>query len=168
MTMTPPAAPGRAPLHLEPGFEFAFAIHLGFTPPHILKTAQLGRERAGVFVTQGHFEGPRVRGDVVGASGGDYAEMRPDGVLDFDARYMLRTHDGVLIYLQSRGYRWSSPEVGQRMMKGEAVDPSEYYMRVSTRFEVEAGPYEWLARNVFVGLGARTREGNVIRYFQLL
>lgn len=151
-----------------PSLAHAFSLHLGFTAPQVVASRQLGRERAGVFVTQGHFEGPRLRGTVVGASGGDYAQLRPDGVLDFDARYMLRTDDGVLIYLQSRGYRWSSPEVAARLQRGEPVDASQYYMRVSTRFEVEAGPYDWLARHVFIGVGERQPQGNLIRYYQLL
>ncbi|UUX96407.1 DUF3237 domain-containing protein [Aquabacterium sp. J223] len=152
----------------EPRLEFAFAAHTTLTPPHIVRSHQIGRERAGVFVTHGRFEGPRVRGEVVGASGGDYAALRPDGVLDFDARYMLRTDDGVLIYLESRGYRWSAPEVAERLKRGEPVDPSQVYMRVSTRFEVEAGPYDWLARNVFIGIGERLQQGNLTRYYQLL
>lgn len=142
-----------------PRFEFAFAVQLQFTAPQVVKSRQLGQERAGVFVTQGRFEGPRIRGEVLGSSGGDYAALRPDGVLDFDARYMLRADDGTPIYLQSRGYRWAAPGDGP----AEAA-----YMRVSTRFEVEAGPHEWLARHLFFGLGQRTAGGNVIRYYQLL
>lgn len=156
------------PSGAQPYFDLAFEVHLRLTAPHVVRCSQLGRERAGVFVTQGHFEGPLLRGTVLGASGGDYAGLRPDGVLEFDARYMLQVDDGTLVYLQSHGYRWSSPEVAARLMRGDTVEAAQYYMRLSARFEVEAGPHDWLARHVFVGVGARTAEGNVIRYFQVL
>jgi len=154
-----------------PRFDFAFTVQLTLSTPQIVKCRQLGHERAGVFATQGSFEGPRIRGEVLGSSGGDYAAMRPDGVLDFDARYMLRADDGTLIYLQSRGYRWLAPaDAAPGAAPGTApgTAPEAAYMRVCTRFEVEAGPHDWLARHVFVGLGRRTATGNLIRYYCLM
>lgn len=151
-----------------PSLEFVFQIHMRLTRPSILKTTGLGVERAAIYITDGRISGPGIQGKVVSHSGGDWAVMRPDAVLDFDARYMLETDDGKFIYMTNRGYRWSTPEVNQRLMRGEPVDPSEYYMRVTPRFEVEPGSYDWLNRHVFVGVGERTPDGNVIRYYKLL
>lgn len=55
-------------------------------------------------------------------SGGDWRLLRPDGVLDFDARYLLRTDDGTVIYMQNRGYRWGPPEMMAALSRREPVD----------------------------------------------
>lgn len=154
---------------MEPKLEFAFTIHLKLDQVMVLPAASaLGYERAAIGVAEGDFEGPNIRGRVVPHSGADWASVRPDGTLDFDARYLLETDDGTLIYVQNRGYRWAPPEVMKRMAERQEVAPSEYYMRVSPKFEVAQGPHDWLARHIFVGIGERTRTGNSIHYYKLL
>jgi hypothetical protein len=153
---------------IEPRFEFAFSVRISLKPAIYLGASPSGAERAAVYLEEGDFAGPEIRGTVVSGSGGDWALVRPDGVLDFDARYLLKTDDGVVIYLQNRGYRWASPEVMARMRRREVVDPSEYYMRVSPRFEVQEGQYDWLMRYVFFGIAEKTPEGNVISYYKVL
>jgi hypothetical protein len=51
---------------------------------------------------------------------------------------------------------------------GPPVDPSEYYLRAFPAFEVEAGKHDWLTRHVFIGIGERKTDGNLIRYYALL
>lgn len=148
---------------MEPKFEYAFTIHLTLKRPVFI-----GSGRAAVYVESGVIEGPKLTGRVLPDSGGDWAGLRADGVLDFDARYLLEADDGTVIYLQNRGYRWGPPEVMQRLNTGQPVDASEYYMRVTPRFEVAAGPHEWLARHVFIGVAERTPTGNSIHYYQVL
>ncbi|MCD9028722.1 DUF3237 domain-containing protein [Luteimonas sp. BDR2-5] len=155
-------------LPAPPRLEFAFAVRIRLRPALYMGKSPLGHERAAVYLEDGEFEGPGIRGRVLSGSGGDWAVVRPDGVLDFDARYVLQTDDGVSIYMQNRGYRWGSEEVMARMRRREPVDPSEYYMRASPKFEVQSGPYDWLMRYVFVGVADKTPEGNVIRYFKVL
>ncbi|MEP6907821.1 MAG: DUF3237 domain-containing protein [Pseudoxanthomonas sp.] len=152
----------------EPRFEFVFSIRITLQPALYMGQSPAGGERAAVYIAEGDFEGPDIRGTVVPGSGGDWAVVRPDGVLDFDARYLLMTDDGVPIYLQNRGYRWASPEAMAKMKRREPVDPSEYYMRVSPKFEVQTGRYDWLMRYVFFGVAEKVPQGNVINYFKVL
>ncbi len=152
---------------MEPQLEFAFAIQLKLSPKIALGPLPQGGDRYFVEILEGSFEGPNIRGKVL-PGGGDWAHVRPDGVLDFDARYNLQTDDGSVIYLQNRGFRWGTPEVMARMARREPVDPSEYYMRVSPQFEVQKGPHDWLTKHVFIGIGDKIPEGNVIRYFKVL
>ncbi|MEO8778650.1 MAG: DUF3237 domain-containing protein [Rhodanobacter sp.] len=152
----------------DPRFEFVFSIRISLQPALYLGGMPSGGERAAVYLEEGDFEGPNIRGAVLPGSGGDWAIVRPDGVLDFDARYLLKTDDGVLIYLQNRGYRWASPDAMAKMRRREPVDSSEYYMRVSPRFEVQTGPYDWLMRYVFFGVAEKTPQGNVIHYYKVL
>lgn len=155
------------PFPLTPRLQPAFTIELTLAPPVFLPTPQLGVRHAAVHVTGGTISGPRLSGTVISNSGGDWAKLRPDGVLEFDARYSLQADDGTIIALNSRGYRWGPPELMQAQARGEFVDPSEYYMRVTPQFVVGEGPHEWLSRHVFVGLGGRTEHGNRIDYFVL-
>lgn len=156
------------PEALFPKFEFAFTVRIQLSRPRFLRPSTMGAERAAIYAESGEFEGPHIRGIVVPMSGGDFPLVRPDGVIDFDARYLLETHDGTSIYVQNRGYRWASPEVAERMRQNEQVSPSEYYMRVAPKFDVPAGPYDWLAKHVFVGVGEKLPGANAIHYFKLL
>lgn len=151
-----------------PGLEYAFTVSLVLNRAIFLKPSLQGETRAAVFIAEGEFSGPRIRGRVIPMSGADWALMRPGGVIDFDARYMLEADDGTPIYLQNRGFRWGSEEAMAALRDRQEVPDEEYYMRTSPRFEVPDGPHEWLARHVFVGRGEKTPEGNKIHYFMVV
>lgn len=153
------------PFPLAPSLTPAFTITLELSPPLFLPTPQLGVRHAAVHVRAGVVSGPRLNGHVLPDSGGDWARLRPDGVLELDARYTLEADDGTLITLIAQGYRWGPAELMQAQARGEVIDPADYYMRVTPRFVVGEGPHEWLARHIFVGLGGRTATGNRIDYY---
>jgi hypothetical protein len=154
---------------MEPKLEFAFTVTIRLKPPAVyLRPSLSGAERAAIYLRDGTFEGPNIRGRVLPDSGGDWPVVRADGVIDFDARYMLEEEDGTLIYVQNRGYRWGTPEVMERMRQQQPVDPSEYYMRVAPKFEVAKGKHDWLARYVFIGVAEKTPAGNCIAYYKVL
>lgn len=164
MNMKPPAvADTLHPFH--PQLDHAFTISLKLTKSKWLKPSTMGAERVAIYVESGEVAGPLLKGKVIPMSGGDWALFRPDGVIDFDARYMLELDDGTLVYLQNRGYRWASPEAMARQMRNEPVPFSEYYMRVSPKFDVPQGPHDWLAKHVFVGVAEKVPNGNSIHYF---
>ena len=119
---------------------------LGHTP--------LGRRRI-VRVTGGTFEGPRMRGTVL-AGGVDWVVERADGVRQLDVRITLRTDDGALIYAYYPGLFHAAPGVMDRLLRGEPVDPSEYYFRTAPMFETASEKYAWLNRVLAIGIGRRT------------
>jgi hypothetical protein len=96
----------------------------------------------------------RLNGRVLGG-GADWQVLRPDGVADLDARYMLETDAGAHIEVHSRGLRVSSPAVMARMAAGERVEASAYYMRTAMRFETAAPDLQWLVGRLAVGFGER-------------
>jgi len=173
MTGTEPFGETRSVLR-EPKLEFALQVRLRFTRVQTIARMPTGAGRGAVYVDSGEFEGPRLKGKAVPNSGGDYSLFRPDGVLAFDARYMLEENDGTLILLHNRGYLWGrKPDTIEHLREmafagGPSVDPSEYYLRAFPTFEVQAGKHDWLMRYVFVGSGERHRDGNLIRYYALL
>ena len=102
-------------------------------------------------------------------SGGDFPLQRPNGVIDFDARYLLEADDGAIVYLENRGYRWPKSEaIGEQMRANQDVGFGDYYMRVTPRFDVPAGPHEWMAKHVFVGVAEKLPGANRIHYFVVL
>jgi hypothetical protein len=154
-----------------PKLEFVFQIRLKFTRVQNIPNMPSGAGRGAVYLDEGVIEGPRLQGRAVSNSGGDYALFRPDGVLQFDARYMLEASDGGLILLYNKGYLWGrTPDVMPRIRKwifegGEPVPFEEYYLRANPTFETSAGPHDWLMRHVIIGVGERMTDGNLLRYF---
>ena len=164
-----PIAP--IPAHVAafaPKFEYAMTITINLDRAYFVRPSLYGSERWGAYLKDGTVDGPEIKGIVIPNSGADWPMWRQDGVIDFDAKYMLQTDDGAIIYMTNRGYRWGSPEVMERMSRREEVDPSEYYMRVSPKFEAPAGKYEWMSRYVFVGVAEKTPAGNAIHYWKVL
>ncbi|HXQ27187.1 MAG TPA: DUF3237 domain-containing protein [Candidatus Acidoferrales bacterium] len=158
----------------EPKLEFAFEVRLHFTRVQMIEGMPNGAGRGAVYLDSGEFSGPRLRGKAVPNSGGDYALFRPDDTAAFDARYMLQEDDGTLILMHNRGYLWGYEDDTMKRLRemafagGPPVSPSEYYLRAFPTFEVATGKHDWLMRYVFVGVGERKTDGNLIRYYALL
>ena len=114
----------------------------------------LGHRRI-VRVTGGTFEGPRLRGSVL-PGGGDWLVERADGVRQLDVRITLSTDDGALIYAHYPGLFHAAPGIMDRLLRGDPVDPLEYYFRTAPMFETAAQKYAGLNRVLAVGIGRRT------------
>ena len=151
-----------------PKLEHAFTIAIELAGLQWVKPSSQGATRAAVYAASGKIEGPRLNGKVIPMSGGDFPLVRPNGVIDFDARYLLQADDGAVIYMQNRGYRWGSEEAMGRMSRNEPVGSDEYYMRVCPKFDAPEGPHEWLSRHVFVGVAEKIPGANRIHYFIVL
>jgi hypothetical protein len=122
--------------------------------------------RIGV-VTGGSFEGERLSGEVLDG-GSDWQTARHDGATTLDVRLALRTDDGALIGVTYRGVRHGSPDVIERIEKGEVVDPTSYYFRINPLFETAAAKYDWINRVVAIGIGHRRADGPIYSIFEVL
>jgi len=152
-----------------PQLDHAFTITIELAGLKWVQPSTMGDVRAAIYAESGTVEGPRLNGRVIPMSGGDFPLQRPNGVIDFDARYLLEADDGAVIYLQNRGYRWArSSEIAELMGRNAAVAPGDYYMRVSPRFDVPDGPHAWMGQHVFVGVGEKLPRANRIHYFVVL
>jgi hypothetical protein len=120
-----------------------------------------------ICIKGGSFEGPRVKG-VVLPGGGDWFIRRTDGVVDMDVRAALRTDDNQIIYTHMRGINDIKLEVALKLISGEAVDASQYYLRVTPVFETASEKYGWLNRIVAVGIGRLTPEGVTYKMYTVL
>jgi hypothetical protein len=116
--------------------------------------------RVTVPITEGQFDGPRLRGRVL-PGGGDSTLLRGDGVLELDLRLTLQTDDGALIQMTSFGLRHGPPEVIAALGRGERVDPATYYFRTTIRFETADPRYTFLNRLLAVSTADRRAEGPI-------
>ena len=112
-------------------------------------------------LTGGTFWGPELTGKRLPGASADWQIVLRDGTVLGDIRYTLQTDGGALLYVQSQGVRSGSPEVLERLGRGEDVDASEYTFRTSTRIETASRELDWLNKGVFVAVGGR-RPGGVI------
>jgi hypothetical protein len=150
-----------------PGLSFAFRMTLEFDagPRLRFEPAFQGGRRGFVAVQGGSIEGPRLHGRVLPQSGGDWPRLWQSGLVEFEAHYQLEASDGTPIYIHNRGLAYAAPEVQARIEAGSPVEPGETYCRVTPRFEVPAGPHDWMSRTIFVGTGERRGAKSVFDYY---
>jgi hypothetical protein len=144
-----------------------FTIAMKLPPTFELGDTPTGNRR--VFtVAGGTFVGDRLRGEVLAQGSSDLLLVRTDGSSQLDVRLLLRTEDGELILMTYRGLRHATAEVNARIARGEAVAPSEYYLRTAPFFETSSQKYGWLNRVVSIAVGERTPEGVTYEVFEIL
>ena len=97
-----------------PTMEYAFTIAIELAGLQWVKPTAQGDTRAAIYAASGTVTGPMLQGTVIPMSGGDFPLVRPNGVIDFDARYLLEADDGAVIYMQNRGYRWAQDARNRR------------------------------------------------------
>ena len=135
-----------------PGLVFAFEARVTVGAPVEIGQVPRGRRRI-VSILGGTFEGPGIKGKVV-PGGADWQIIRADGFSELDTRYTLETDKGQIVYVQNAGMRHAAPAVMEKLLKGEAVDPSLVYFRTIPTFETAAPDLQWLTR---VGLHRHRR-----------
>ena len=149
MTGTPP----------QPGLEAAFEVDASLGPLEDHGTTRAGHRRV-VPITGGQIHG-MFDAEIL-PSGADWQLVRPDGTVEIDTRYTARTPDGDYVHLRTSGVRSGPPHILQALLRGEAIDPSEYYFRVGLYLETAAPRLAWLQRSIFVA--SAIREADRVRY----
>jgi hypothetical protein len=115
--------------------------------------------------------GGEVRGAVNGtvlASGADFQIIRPDELIELEARYAFQTDDGAVVYVENAGIRFGPRELLEKLKRGEPVDPRLIYFRTRPRFETGHPNYQWLTQHLFIGSAARHPDRVVIDVHQVL
>jgi hypothetical protein len=143
-----------------------FTFQIGVAPPSIVGMTP-GYDRRIGEITGGTFEGDRLRGKFR-SGGSDWQSLRADGAITINVRTVMETDDGALIAMRYRGVRHGPKAVLDRLAKGEPVNPSEYYFRVTPWFETAAEKYDWLNRVVAVAIGHRLPQGPTYQVFEIL
>jgi hypothetical protein len=100
--------------------------------------------------------------------GADFQMIVNETLAELDARYVLETDAGDLIFVQNRAVRTASPEVMGRLIRGEKVDPQLVYFRCTPQFETASKSLSWISEKLFIGTGARHPDKVVMRFFEVL
>lgn len=148
-------------LHLpDPRLAKIYRLEAALGDPQDVGPVSAGHRRI-VPLTGGTFSGPQLKGTLVPGASADWQIILPDGTALGDIRYTLKTDQGQLLYVQSRSVRHGSPEVLERLGRGEDVDAAEYTFRTSTSIETADSGLDWLNKGVFISVAGR-QPGGVI------
>ena len=145
--------------------DFLFTIRISVNDLYDIGATPFGTRHIDM-LGEGSFEGPKLRGVVIG--GMDQKIFRSDGAMNPNVRLILKTDDEALIYMSYTGIRHGSKEVMERIASGEEVDTSEYYLRNTPYFETSAPQYDWINRIVSVGIGRRMPDHAAYDIFEIL
>jgi Protein of unknown function (DUF3237) len=115
--------------------------------------------------------GGEVRGDITGKVcpfGADFQIIRPNELIELEAKYAFETDDGAVVYVENKGLRFGPIELLQQLKRGEPVDPKLIYFRTVPKFETGSEKYRWLMEHLFIGSAARHADRVVIDVHQVL
>jgi len=138
---------------VAPRLEHAFDLAVRVAQPLAIGEIGTGVRRV-VDILGGDVTGPLLTGRIR-PGGADFQIIRPDGLAELHARYVIEASDGALIYVENTGIRFGPAEALERLNRGEPVDPSLIYFRSVPRFETAAPTLRWLMQHVFVATGVR-------------
>ena len=88
----------------------------------------------------GEVKGEGINGKVC-AFGADFQIIRPNELIELEAKYAFETDDGAVVYVENKGMRFGPVELLQKLKRGEPVDPKLIYFRTVPRFETGAPKY---------------------------
>jgi hypothetical protein len=118
-------------------------------------------------ITGGEVRGEGINGKVC-AFGADFQIIRPNELIELEAKYAFETDDGAVIYVENKGIRFGPIDLLQKLKRGEPVDPKLIYFRTVPRFETGHERYRWLMQSLFIGSAARHADRVVIDVHQVL
>ena len=118
-------------------------------------------------IVGGEVRGLDVNGKVL-AFGADFQMIRPNELIELEAKYAFETDDGATVYVENKGIRFGPMELLQKLKRGEPVDPKQIYYRTVPKYETGSEKYRWLMEHIFVASAARHADRVVIDVYQVL
>jgi hypothetical protein len=141
-------------LHLE--VEVGAPVEIGRTPAGLRRV---------IPITGGTVSGPLMTGRIL--PGADFQLIRTETETVADAKYVLESDRGELVYVENLALRTGSADDIARLRQDLPVDPARIYFRSTPRFETEAPRLAALTSHVFVGSGVRRPRTVVFDFFQV-
>src|SRR6266576_3607002 len=149
---------------LQTTYVFTITVHIG----GVTSAGDIGHGvRRIIPITGGEVRGVGISGKIC-AFGADFQIVRPNQLIELEAKYAFETDDGAVVYVENKGIRFGPVELLQRLNRGESVDPKLIYFRNVPKFETGAEKYRWLMENLFIGSAARHTDRVVIDVHQVL
>ena len=148
-----------------PSLRFFADLTVQVTVPQEIGRTPAGQRRV-IPIAGGQARGEGWQARVL-PGGADFQLIVGDTMAQLDARYVLETDAGDLVFVQNKALRVASPEVTARLVRGEPVDPAEVYFRCFPSFETAAPALAWINERFFVGSGVRRPDQVEISVFAL-
>lgn len=149
-----------------PGLEYLCELKVKLDPAIVVGQTPKGLRRI-IPITGCSVDGPQIKAEIL-PGGADWQYIRPDGTVELEAHYQIKTSDSVIIYISNTGIRVATPEITTKMAKGEYVPASEYYFRTTPKFESPAGKYYWMNNRLFIAKGVRYPDFVSIQVWKVL
>ena len=149
---------------LETKYVFTITAHIG----GVTSAGDVGfGVRRIIPVTGGEVRGENLNGKVC-PFGADFQIIRPNELIELEAKYAIETDDGAVIYVENKGLRFGPTELLLQLKRGEPVDPRLIYFRTVPKFETGHENYRWLMEHIFVASAARHADRVVIDVHMVL
>jgi hypothetical protein len=133
--------------------------------PHEIGTTPAGNRRV-IPIVGGEVQGEGWTGRVL-SGGADFQAIVSPTLAQLDARYVIETEAGELVFVANRAIRVAAPEITAKLLRGEPVDPAEVYFRCVPTFETSSPSLAWINERIFVGTGVRRPDEVRMTFFQL-
>ncbi len=145
-----------------PNLEFLYRIVVDVALPIEVGSVDGGFLKI-ISITGGRFEGPRLKGEVL-PEGADWNTTSHNSktTKNIDTRYILKTDDGAIISIYTKGYATQSEEILKKRTAREPVAPENYYFKQHLFFETSSVKYSWLNKRVAFGCVISRRTPGVI------
>lgn len=129
--------------------------------PHMIDSSLAIYHQTG----EGWAKGPKLNGTLL-APTGDWMRIMPGGSFRIDARMVLRTDDGALIYISYGGVVSVSQDNFMRMAGGGTLTSADMYFVTTPTFQTAHAKYAWLNHVQAVGRVAQVKGGadGYVRY----
>jgi hypothetical protein len=150
---------------MQPQLKFFADVDVRVDKPQEVGDGPRGRRRL-IPILGGEVKGEGWRARIL-PGGADFQLIVTQTLAELDARYVLETDAGELIYVVNRAVRSGPPELMAKLARGEPVDPAAIYFRCSPSFETASPSLAWINERMFVGGGVRHPDRVVLRFFEL-
>jgi hypothetical protein len=149
---------------LQTKYVFTITAHIG----GVTSAGDIGHGvRRIIPITGGEVRGEGINGKVC-AFGADFQIIRPNELIELEAKYAFETDDGAVVYVENKGIRFGPVDLLQKLKRGEPVDPKLIYFRTVPKFETGSEKYRWLMEHLFIGSAARHADRVVIDVHEVL
>ncbi len=149
---------------LETRYVFTLTVRIG----EVTSAGEIGHGvRRIIPILGGEVKGEGISGKVC-PFGADFQVIRPNELIELEAKYAFETDDGATVYVENRGLRFGPVDLLQKLKRGEPVDPKLIYFRTVPKFETGHEKYQWLMEYLFIGSAARHADRVVIDVHQVL
>jgi len=148
-----------------PSLELCFTLVVELGEPIEIGQGRAGQRRI-IPIIGGSATG-KITGRVLNL-GADWQTVYGDGAAHLDTRYGVETIEGAVIEVVNVGARHGPPDVIAKLVAGQDVNPSEYYMRTAARLETGHEGYAWVNHTLFLCAGIRHASSVEIAFYEVL